>query len=226
MFQLRFLIGSPRRLSAHIFCHRNFRGQRTGPDDFHPEFKTFICKPSEGRTSYQLMLELMRHAADHQAGSQLFPIPELYDPETGVRAKLDGTEVILRRSDIDAAQAMMADQLPTATIEANEVEEENPLFNEMSFAQVVEGCGLNIDNVPQESQPPSDTPPEDVPPEGTPETLEQRIIKTLANGGSNKLTAPMLADSLGVDAAVIKTTVAESSRLQNKGGWISTVTAN
>jgi len=201
MFQLRFLIGSPRRLSAHIFCHRNFRGQRTGPDDFHPEFKTFICQPSEGRTSYQLMLELMRHAADHQVGSQLFPIVELFDPETGVRAKLDGTEVILRRSDIDAAQAMMAEQLPPATIDDGSPNAEAP-------------------------NTPADTQPEDVPPEGTPETLEQIIIRMLAEGASNKLTAPMLADRLGIDAAVIKTTVAESTLLQNKGGWISAVTAN
>ena len=190
MFQLRFLIGSPRRLSAHIFCHRNFRGQRTSPDDFHPEFKTFICQPSEGRTSYQLMLELMRHASDHQVGSQLFPIVELFDPETNVRAKLDGTEVILRRSDIAAATAMMAEPLPPATIEQPE------------------------------------TPPEAAASVAEQETLEQRIIKTLAEGASNKLTAPMLADSLGVDAAVIKTTVAESHTLQNKGGWISAVVAN
>ena len=201
MFQLRFLIGSPRRLSAHIFCHRNFRGQRTSPDDFHPEFKTFICQPSEGRTSYQLMLELMRHAADHQVGSQLFPIVELFDPETTVRAKLDGTEVILRRSDIAAATAMMAETPPPATIDAGSPNAEAP-------------------------DSPANTPPEAAAPVDAQETLEQRIIKTLAEGASNKLTAPMLADSLSVDAAVIKTTVAESHTLQNKGGWISAVTAN
>lgn len=196
MFQLRFLIGSPRRLSAHIFCHRNFRGQRTSPDDFHPEFKTFICQPSEGRTSYQLMLELMRHAADHQVGSQLFPIIELWDPETDVRAKLDGTEVILRRSDIAAAEAMMVTPLP-------------PVTTEQPSAQPEAAAPVAEQDIPRPQ-----------------ETLEQRIIKTLAEGASNKLTAPMLADSLGVDAAVIKTTVAESPSLQNKGGWISAVTAN
>jgi hypothetical protein len=202
MFQLRFLIGSPRRLSAHIFCHRNFRGQRTGPDDFHPEFKTFICQPSEGRTSYQLMLELMRHAADHQIGSQLFPIVELFDPETNVRAKLDGTEVILRRSDIAAATAMMAEPLPDPGV----------------FVPVV----FDKPEIPSDSAAP--VAEQDIP--APQETIEQRIIKTLAEGASNKLTAPMLADSLGVDAAVIKTTVAESQTLQNKGGWISAVVAN
>lgn len=184
MFQLRFLIGSPRRLSAHIFCHRNFRGQRTGPDDFHPEFKTFVCQPSEGRTSYQLMLELMRHAADHQVGSQLFPIVELFDPETGTRAKLDGTEVILRRSDIAAAEAMMADKVVLP--EAVATPAADPLQN----------------------------------------MLETNIIKILSDGEPNKMTAQMLADRLGTDPTVIKTTVADSTKLQNKGGWISAVVAN
>lgn len=193
MFQLRFLIGSPRRLSAHIFCHRNFRGQRTGPDDFHPEFKTFVCQPSEGRTSYQLMLELMRHAADHQVGSQLFPIVELWDPETGVRAKLDGTEVILRRSDIDAAEAMMADKgvLPEVNLEQSDAQGE-------AVAPVATPAADPLQNM-----------------------LETNIIRILSDGESNKMTAQMLADRLGTDPSVIKTTVADSAKLQNKGGWIS-----
>jgi hypothetical protein len=111
MFQLRFLIGSPRRQSPHIFCHRDYRGQRTQQDDFHPQFNTYVCEPkgtpgTEGsKTSYDVMLELMQHAAQNQPASHLFPIIEVWNPETRDRLKLAGDEIILRPTDLAAAQA-------------------------------------------------------------------------------------------------------------------------
>lgn len=104
MFQLRFLIASPRKMSPHIFCHRDYRGQRTKPDDFHPQFNTYICQPKGTQTSYDVMLELMQSAAAHQSAQQLFSVVELFNPQTHERLKLKGDEIILRPSDLAAAQ--------------------------------------------------------------------------------------------------------------------------
>lgn len=110
MFQLRFLIGSPRRQSPHIFSHRDYRGQRTQQDDFHPQFNTYVCAPKGtpgtpgSKTSYDVMIELMEHSAQNQPASHLFPIIEVWNPETRERLKLAGDEIILRPSDLAAAQ--------------------------------------------------------------------------------------------------------------------------
>lgn len=116
MFVLRFLIASPRKLSPHIFCHKDYRGQRTKQDDFHPQFNTYVCQPKGTQTSYDVMLELMQSAAAHQSAQQLFTVVELFDPETHTRMKLKGDEIILRPSDLAAAQAAISKPSPVKDI--------------------------------------------------------------------------------------------------------------
>jgi hypothetical protein len=110
MFQLRFLLATPRKAAPHIFSHRDYRGQRTSPDDFHAAWNTYVCEPkgTPGQAGYKssqdVMLELMQHSAINNAASHLFPIVELWHPTTRDRIKLAGDEIILRPSDLAAAQ--------------------------------------------------------------------------------------------------------------------------
>ena len=104
MYQLRFLIATPRKMSPHVFCHRDFRGQRTQQDDFHNGFNTFVCPAKGDKSSQDIMLELFQSAAAHQPNSHLFPIVELFDQATGDRIKLAGNEIVIRPCDLQAAQ--------------------------------------------------------------------------------------------------------------------------
>jgi hypothetical protein len=106
--QLRFLLATPRKAAPHIFTQRDYRGQRTSPDDFHPAWNTYVCQPKGEKTSHDVMLELMLHSAQNNAASHLFPIVELWNPATNDRLKLAGDEIILRPSDLAAAQEAFA----------------------------------------------------------------------------------------------------------------------
>lgn len=204
MYQLRFLIGSPRRHSPHLFSHRDYRGQRTAQDDFHPDYKTFICHPTESKTSQEVMMELLQHAAQHQAGSQLFPIVELYNPQNGDRVKLQGDEIVLRPADLKAAQERAASLAETLQ---KQPAPEPP-------APVVEP--VPEAPAPQKTSPQSEPQPE--PPTQT-DNVRTRIQQAVAD---QKKTAVMLSNELGISTEAIKATVAEeSSGLTNKGGWIS-----
>ena len=202
MYQLRFLIGSPRRHSPHLFSHRDYRGQRTAQDDFHPDYKTFICHPTESKTSQEVMMDLLQHAAQHQAGSQLFPIVELYNPQNGDRVKLQGDEIVLRPADLKAAQERAATlaQTPAPKIEAPTPPDPAPVAPE------------------PEAPAPQEAAPEPEPPVQT-DNLRTRIQQAVAD---QKKTAVMLSNELGISTEAIKATVAEEgSGLTNKGGWIS-----
>lgn len=141
MFQLRFLIGSPRRQSPHIFSHRDYRGQRTQQDDFHPQFNTYVCAPKGtpgtpgSRTSYDVMIELMEHSAQNQPASHLFPIIEVWNPKTRERLKLAGDEIILRPSDLAAAQEAF-----NATKPVNDV---NPVNEDITLGRTI-GTQINF----------------------------------------------------------------------------------
>lgn len=104
MYQLRFLIGSPRRNAPHIFNHRDYRGQRTQPDPLHPDYMTYVCAPTPTLSSHGVMLLLMENAIQHQPNSRLLPIVELYNEQTGDRMPLNGDEIVLRREDLEAAK--------------------------------------------------------------------------------------------------------------------------
>lgn len=196
MYQLRFLIGSPRRLSPHLFSHRDYRGQRTVPDDFHPEFKTYVCQPTGSKSSYEVMQELMQHAAQHQQGSQLFPVVELYNPQTGDRLHLQGNEIILRPQDLEAAQKAFEATTPVST------------------------------TVPEPSATPEPQPeptPEPATQDEAPKVLAPTLASSIRTAVTEqKKTALMLSNDLGVSPEAIKAAVAEDdSGLINKGGWIS-----
>lgn len=206
MFQLRFLIGSPRRQSAHIFSHRDYRGQRTQQDDFHPQFNTYVCAPkgtpgTQGsKSSYDVMIELMEHSAQNQPASHLFPIIEVWNPETRERLKLAGDEIILRPSDLAAAQEAFNATLPAAP-------EPTP--------------APPVNNVTEVSEVPVPTEPATEPPAPPPPLLDRVRTEIKTNG---KATATQLANTLGISAQAIKDAVnLPDSGLQNKGGWISLV---
>lgn len=208
MFQLRFLIASPRKMSPHIFCHRDYRGQRTKPDDFHPTFNTYVCQPRGDKTSYDVMLELMQSAAANQSAQQLVTLVELFNPQTHERLKLKGDEIILRPSDLAAAQAAFDATQPAAPepIGLAPVNDVNPV-NELTD--------------------PAEPPPLPVSAEGISESPAQpsvldRVRTEIQTNG--KATAVQLANTLGISAQAIKDAVAsEGSGLQNKGGWISLI---
>lgn len=122
MYQLRFLIGSPRRNAPHIFNHRDYRGQRTQPDPLHPDYMTYVCAPTEHMSSHQVMTTLLEHANQHQRGNNLITLVELYNPQTGERAHLKGDEVVLRKSDIEAAKEAVS-----------KAAESNPIFKAMDY---------------------------------------------------------------------------------------------
>lgn len=195
MFQLRFLIASPRKMSPHIFCHRDYRGQRTKPDDFHPAWNTYICQPKGKQTSYDVMLELMQSAAANQSAQQLVTLVELFNPQTHERLKLQGDEIILRPSDLAAAQAAFDATQPAAPepIGLAPVNDVNPV-NELT----------------DPAEPPAQP------------TVLDRVRTEIQENG--KATATTLSIALNIDAADIKAAVAtEGSGLQNKGGWISLI---
>ena len=149
MFQLRFLIASPRKMSPHIFCHRDYRGQRTKPDDFHPQFNTYVCQPKGTQTSYDVMLELMQSAAAHQSAQQLFSVVELFNPQTHERLKLKGDEIILRPSDLAAAQEAFNATQPAAPepiglAPVNDVNPVNDVPLLTQYEALPEGGRLNI----------------------------------------------------------------------------------
>jgi hypothetical protein len=192
MYQLRFLIGSPRRNAPHIFNHRDYRGQRTQPDPMHPDYMTYVCEPTPSLSSHGVMLLLMENAIQHQPNSRLLPIVELYNEQTGDRLPLQGNEIVLRREDLEAAKRALEANQTTTT----EVETKQP-------AQPQEQPELPEPSTPQEPPAP---------------TLLDRIKEAIAAG--NK-TAVMLSNELGVSSDAIKDAVAaEGSGLQNKGGWI------
>lgn len=141
MFQLRFLIASPRKMSPHIFCHRDYRGQRTKPDDFHPAFNTYVCQPKGTQTSYDVMLELMQSAAANQSAQQLFTVVELFNPQTHERLKLKGDEIILRPSDLAAAQEAFNATQPASTESVNEV---IPVNEDTTLGRTI-GTQINFD---------------------------------------------------------------------------------
>lgn len=122
MYQLRFLIGSPRRNAPHIFNHRDYRGQRTQPDPLHPDYMTYVCAPTPTLSSHGVMLLLMENAIQHQPNSRLLPIVELYNEQTGDRLPLKGDEIVLRREDLEAAKRAVEASQP----EANPTEQKTP----------------------------------------------------------------------------------------------------
>ncbi len=203
MFQLRFLIASPRKMSPHIFCHRDYRGQRTKPDDFHPQFNTYVCQPKGTQTSYDVMLELMQNAAAHQSAQQLFPLVEIYNPQTHTRLKFKGDEIILRPSDLAAAQQ---------AFNATKAEIMEPLVNDVNPVNVV-----TLKAAPESTSETENSEPRT---ENAPLSLLDRVRTEITTHG--KATATTLANTLGISADAIKKAVAsEGSGLQNKGGWIS-----
>lgn len=203
MFQLRFLIASPRKMSPHIFCHRDYRGQRTKPDDFHPAWNTYICQSKGKQTSYDVMLELMQSAAANQSAQQLFSLVELFNPQTHERLKLQGDEIILRPSDLAAAQEAFNATQPASTEHAPA-----PPVND----------GNPVTEVPSPSPP---LPVSSSPAQPSLTVLERVRTEIQENG---KATATTLSIALNIDAADIKAAVAsEGSGLQNKGGWISLI---
>lgn len=221
MFQLRFLIGSPRKMSPHIFSHLHYRGQRTAPDDFHPSFNTYVCEPrgtpgTDGfKSSYSVMLELMQHAAQHQAGSQLFPMVELFNPLTRDRVKLAGDEIVLRPADLAAAQAAYEATQPAAPepTPAPPVNNVNPV-NAASFTTAPESSESSESSAETKNSEPKT--------ENAPLTVLERVRAEITANG--KATAVQLSNTLGISAPAIKDAVAsEGSGLQSKGGWISII---
>ena len=206
MFQLRFLLATPRKAAAHIFTHRDYRGQRTQQDDFHPAWNTYVCQPKGEKTSHDVMLELMLHSAQNNAASHLFPIVELWNHATNDRLKLAGDEIILRPSDLAAAQAASTATQPATPPPASKPEP--PPVNDVT----------PVNEVPSES--PS-LPVSQSPAQPSLSVLDRVRTEIQANG---KATATQLANTLGIAAAAIKDAVAaENSGLQNKGGWISLI---
>jgi hypothetical protein len=220
MFQLRFLIASPRKMSPHIFCHRDYRGQRTKPDDFHPQFNTYVCQPKGTQTSYDVMLELMQSAAAHQSAQQLFSVVELFDPQTHERLKLKGDEIILRPSDLAAAQEAFNTTQPAQIGNATSTATTQPAAPEpIGLAPV-----NDVNDAPLKAAPESTSETENSEPrtENAPLTVLDRVRTEIQTNG--KATATTLSIALNIDAADIKAAVAsEGSGLQNKGGWISLI---
>ena len=209
MYQLRFLIATPRKMAPHVFCHREFRGQRTQQDDFHSGFNTFVCPAKGDKSSQDIMLELFQSAAAHQPNSHLFPLVELFDPETRERIKLAGNEIVLRPSDLQAAQEAISAQHPLATLAQNQIDL-TPEQSSIADAVLTETLTSNCPSSPLPLLPAS-----------TLSVLDRVQTEITANG---KATATQLAVTLGIDAADIKAAVSEpDSGLQNKGGWISVI---
>jgi hypothetical protein len=219
MFQLRFLLATPRKAAPHIFTHRDYRGQRTSPDDFHSAWNTYVCEPkgTPGENGYKssqdVMLDLAQHSAQNNPSSHLFTIVEIWNPENRNRIKLAGDEIILRPSDLAAAQEAFnatqpatqpppvngvnpVNEVPAPGIpvtESGEVIETPKLFNEAIAAQI----------------PPI-------------VTVLARVRTEIQTNG--KATATQLANTLGISATAIKDAVQlPDSGLQNKGGWISLI---
>jgi hypothetical protein len=203
MFQLRFLLATPRKAAPHIFCHRDYRGQRTQQDDFHPAWNTYVCQPKGEKTSHDVMLDLMLHSAANQAASHLFPIIEVWNPATNDRLKLAGDEIILRPSDLAAAQEAF-----------NKKPFDDPTYTEPAPVNDVNP----VNEVPTE--PPSLPVPNEIVPAPPSLTVLDRVRTEIQTHG--KATATQLANTLGISAAAIKDAVnIDYSGLQNKGGWIS-----
>jgi len=134
MYQLRFLIATPRKMSPHVFCHRDFRGQRTQQDDFHNGFNTFVCPAKGDKSSQDIMLELFQSAAAHQPNSHLFPIVELFDQASGDRIKLAGNEIVIRPCDLQAAQEAIASTTPVNPVKQVKEEPQPPSTEQPSTA--------------------------------------------------------------------------------------------
>jgi hypothetical protein len=174
---------------------------------------TYVCEPTEQMSSHQVMTMLLEHANQHQQGNNLITLVELYHPQTGERAHLRGDEVVLRKSDILAAEE--------AITKAKSLGREL-LSTALEGSQQITTPQQDAESPTPEVEEQTETPKVEDPPQPPKQPQEQTLLARIKSAiAENPKTATMLSNELGVSADAVKDAVAaEGSGLINKGGWI------